>query len=345
MISNTSFEELEKEIHDYILSSSHSEEKFNEIALKIFGFQMKNNLPYRNFVQKTSPQKIENWREIPPLSTEAFKERRFPITSFSIDSKTQKFITSGTTSENQGVHYMKNTKLYETSILQYWQKLELAEVENIFFLSPRIKDFPHSSLIYMFETLSKFFTEKNKSCFWISKSGERNQSFIFQKWIENKPLLLFGTALSLIHFLEKNPPPFPPESIIFQTGGYKGKEEEYSSSFLYEQISKKLKISHKSILNEYSMTEISSQFYTKGVKEMHLSPPWMKVQAIDPENGRKVSSGQIGHLIAYDLANLSSVIAVKTQDRVIYQDSQSFTFLEREKNANEKGCSLTLYDA
>ena len=92
------------------------------------------------------------------------------------------------------------------------------------------------------------------------------------------------------------------------------------------------------ILNEYGMTELSSQCYTRGIGKPHVPPPWMRALVVDPATGCEVPDGETGLLRLHDLANLGSVMAIQTRDFATRRGSH-FELLGRDPAALPRGCS------
>jgi hypothetical protein len=127
-----------------------------------------------------------------------------------------------------------------------------------------------------------------------------------------------------------------------ETGGYKGSGRSLNKEELYQLFSEHLAIPPENIWNEYSMTELSSQFYSVGIGAPHRAPHWMKIRVIDPETDKDVLPGKMGYLVIHDLANIDSVSAIRTQDLAIYHDEHSFTLIGRDPSALPRGCSRTI---
>jgi hypothetical protein len=126
---------------------------------------------------------------------------------------------------------------------------------------------------------------------------------------------------------------------VLETGGFKGSGRDVAKGDLYEELSHRLGVPTDSIWNEYGMTELSSQFYSRGVGRSHRAPPWVRFQVIDPETNQAASPRKIGLLRIVDLANLWSVLAVLTQDLAITQPDGGFLLLGRDPEALPRGCS------
>ena len=130
-----------------------------------------------------------------------------------------------------------------------------------------------------------------------------------------------------------------------ETGGYKGTRHQLSKSELYQRFETKLGLPSDCIVNEYSMTELSSQFYSSGLNQPHKGPSWTRIRVIDPVTNTDAKPGELGHLVLYDLANLHSVMAIRTQD-LATQDQTNlevsapcFNLIGRDPTALPRGCS------
>jgi hypothetical protein len=130
----------------------------------------------------------------------------------------------------------------------------------------------------------------------------------------------------------------PVGSIAVETGGYKGTRRELPKTDLYALFRGRLGLPANDVVNEYGMTELSSQFYSRGVGTPHFGPPWARGLVVDPATGREVEDGATGVLRLFDAANLWSVCAVQTQDLAIrYGDN--FVLIGRDPAALPRGCS------
>ena len=127
-----------------------------------------------------------------------------------------------------------------------------------------------------------------------------------------------------------------------ETGGYKGSGRSLTKEELYGQFQHYFGLESDSIWNEYSMTELSSQFYTRGIGQAHHAPHWMKIEVLSPETDQAVGIGEVGYLKIYDLANIDSVAGIRTQDLAIYHGEHSFTLIGRDPSALPRGCSRAI---
>src|SRR5690606_21416454 len=101
--------------------SDFQEADFQELALRVYDFQWRHNLPYQRYCHYLGLPRATKWEAIPAISTDAFKSA--DLVSFPVDQSQKCFRTSGTTRDERGKHHFLNTKLYEKSILEGWAQL------------------------------------------------------------------------------------------------------------------------------------------------------------------------------------------------------------------------------
>jgi hypothetical protein len=156
-----------------------------------------------------------------------------------------------------------------------------------------------------------------------------------------EPVALFGTAIAFLDWFEAlgdRTVRLPAGSVAVETGGYKGTHRELPKADLYALFRARLGLPTEAVVNEYGMTELSSQFYSRGVGTPHFAPPWARGLVIDPATGREVEDGETGVLRLFDAANLWSVCAVQTQDLAI-RLGENFILIGRDPAALPRGCS------
>jgi len=312
---------------------------FDAAACEVFRHQFEQNDAFRAYAMALgkTPANVELWQAIPAVPTDAFKLRRFPLTSFPREQAVKVFRTSGTTSEVRGEHGFLDLSLYEKSIIQGWRHANLPVPANPWFLSQSPANAPDSSLVHMFSVLQRHHAPETSASWMIDGDGKIDTSGLAR---ETKPVALFATALALLRTIESGKSlPLPPGSWIFETGGYKGLTVQLDPASFKALVSEAFSVPQKLLLNEYGMTELSSPFYAWSGDSYHSGSPWTRVRVINPETGTPVEPGQIGYLEIVDLANLDSVAAIRTQDLAIARDEHSFTPLGRDPGALPRGCS------
>lgn len=340
-IGDQQAENYQFELLEIMDSSDKSHLNYNDFALRLFDYQFKQNAPYQNYCLSLNrtPENIDSWKSIPAVPTDAFKLHQLPLSTFPKKERLRTFYTSGTTGELRGHHHFPSLELYERSILAGWKQLHLplpSQARAIYLTAPG-KEAPHSSLSHMMEVLDGC---RDQPSVW-SLDPNEIVTAIQQAIGFNQPVALLGTALAFLHLFESMPKPLmlPTGSWAMETGGYKGSQRSLSKEDLYELFYQQLQIPTDSVINEYSMTELSSQFYSRGLANAHTGPKWLRSRVINPHTQMEVAPGEAGHLAIYDLANIYSVMAIQTQDIAIRNQDNSFTLVGRDPHAIPRGCS------
>lgn len=323
-----------------ILASMNPQCDFEALALEIFDFQRRNNPVLEKYADGITPT---DWKEIPALPQIAFKTEG--IRCFPANQTVQTFQTSGTTGATPGLHHFRSLELYEASILQGWQQMQLPNLSRIV-LIPEAHQVPHSSLSYMMSTLRKLPGHRRQIEGFTLEGGlllDKICHFLGKHEADGEPVLILGTALAFLHLFERLRETgrryhLPPGSYGWETGGYKGSGRELSKEELYAEFENWLGLPSDHIINEYGMTELSSQFYATGLKAPHRGPAWVRGLVVHPETGKPCAEGETGFLRIYDLANLGSSIGIETQDLAIARDD-GFELLGRDAAALPRGCS------
>lgn len=136
-----------------------------------------------------------------------------------------------------------------------------------------------------------------------------------------------------------------------QTGGYKGRSREVPPDVLRADLARVFGLDVRSIVGEYGMTELSSQFYERTLFDeasplgVYAEPPWARVVPVDPDTLVAVPHGQVGIAKIIDLMNVESAVAVLTQDqvrRVGPEKTGGFELLGRAPGAPARGCSIAI---
>jgi hypothetical protein len=331
---------LENRLVSLINGDEISDAAFRDAALEVHRFQRRHNEPLARYCEhRGTPRDLEDWRQIPAVPQNVFK--RYCL-SVAPDRITKTFQTSGTTGEGRGQHHFLNTRLYETALVRGWERLALPKIRSLI-LAPAPDQAPHSSLSHMLGVLSA----RTPARFCVKPDGQLDLAAISEELAGREPVALLGTALAFLHLFEQPGSPrwrLAPGSFAMETGGYKGTGRDIAKADLYALFGEYLGLPPEAILNEYSMTELSSQCYTRGLGRPHEAPPWLRALVIDPETGNEVSVGQTGVLQLFDLANLGSSLAIETQDLAVREEI-GFTLLGRDPGALPRGCSRAADEA
>lgn len=348
-----------------LAESSWADEAFAKLALKLFALQCGHNQPYRRLYEAkgaVQSPKLHHWREIPAVPTSAFKD--FDLTCLAPQNRPTVFHSSGTTEHRPSRHFHNEESLvlYEEALLAgFGRRLQFDKPIPILCLTPPRDAAPHSSLVYMFESLRKKFGS-NDSAFsgQIGSDGGwavdvQAAAKMLQRSVGSKtPLMILGTAFSYVHLLDYLAEQeisfkLPAGSWAMETGGYKGRSRSLPKEELHQLICERFGISPANIICEYGMSELSSQAYDhhesrsnrreEAATPVFHFPPWARVQIISPETGREVNEAETGLIRIYDLANVFSVMAIQTEDLAVRR-GDGFEWLGRASLTEPRGCSL-----
>jgi acyl-CoA synthetase (AMP-forming)/AMP-acid ligase II len=273
-----------------------SDTEFNQLASDLFALQFEHVPEYRRFceLRGVAPDRVSDWRQIPPLPTSAFKE--LVLSSLPPSQRAHVFFSSGTTGQQPSRHFHSGNSLrvYEASILP-WLRIHLLPELPIeqdvrrtadpvghpdlpsvaIILTPPPEQAPNSSLVHMFDVIRRRF--EFASCTFYGGCDEE------ERWtvdfngalhaLENgqtrhQACVLFGTAFSFVNLLDRMSDRgqrlrLPRGSRVLETGGYKGRSRVLTKAELRSHITAHLGITPNRIVSEYGMSELSSQAYDR----------------------------------------------------------------------------------
>ena len=330
--------------------------RFEELALEVFAFQLEHCEPYRRFCSRrgATPESVDDWREIPPVPTGAFKE--VALRCFPAERTLRTFRTSGTTGSARGELHLDSLSLYEASLLPTWRRHLLPDLApggkaRILALAPPPEEAPDSSLTHMFACAIAAFGAPGSGFFVAGGALRERELRAALAEAGPEPLLLAGAAFAFVHLLdalerEGATLALPTSARIMETGGFKGRTRTLSREALHGALADRLGVPTGRIVNQYGMTELGSQFYDSvlaepGAPRRKLGPPWARVRIVDPEAGGEADEGEPGSIVVLDLANLASVAAIRTAD-LGRRKGSGFEVLGREPGAEERGCSIAV---
>lgn len=324
---------------------------FDSLALAAYRFQVDRIEPLRRLAETRGldPDRIASWRDVPLVPTTAYKSL-----TLASEPAIEIFRSSGTTQgpEERSVHHHPFPDLYRRTIDLAFPRYCLAGLDRPPMLSlvPSRELLPDSSLSFMVDhILSRFGSPESANVVGprgVEAAPARSWAGARQR--AGKPVVVLSTALALDQWLgalERQELRFrlPPGSVLFETGGFKGRETEMDRDQLVERIETRLGIPRQRIVREYGMTELTSQFYTEalddGDPDLFVAPPWVRVRILDPETLAEAPEGTLGLIAIFDLANLGSAVHLLTQDLGVAEPG-GFRLLGRAAGAELRGCSL-----
>ena len=336
---------------------------FDELARAVFAHQFACNAPYRLFCERrgATPAAVASWEEIPAVPTDAFKAAALVCGDPASAAAT--FRTSGTTAgaERRGTHYLPGLALYDAALRAGFRVHLVPGGAPIRFhsLVPRADEVRDSSLSHMAAEVIADFGAAGSGYFISADFGLAHDEWtaaLRRAEAEAVPVCVLGTAFALVHALDALRARgerfrLAHGSRVMDTGGFKGRSREVTRGELYAALHERLGIGPEWCVNEYGMTEMSSQFYdgvagsarTDPGTRFHAGPGWVRTRATDPETLRILPQGEVGVLRHWDLANLDSVACIQTSD-LGFTTPEGFRVLGRAQGAEARGCSLAMDD-
>lgn len=333
---------------------------FESLALAIFAHQFETIGDYRRVCERrgATPRTIDDWRRIPPVPTLAFKRA-----DLCAGPPERVFLTTGTTQgrETRGRHSMPCLALYEAAAVAGMKQFLFPEIERmrLFTLVPAAGERPESSLAQMVDWALRDFGTPD--CARFAGAGDFDfvglRAGLRASEADGEPICLLTTTAALMHFLDdcnRRGESFrlTHGSRLMDTGGTKGTPRPLSRNGLLRAIWETLAIPGYFIVNEYGMTEMSSQFYDNVIRERHAGrfgrrhkagPHWVRTRVLDPATLEDAGDRGSGVLCHTDLANAGSALVVLTED-VGGIVGDGFEIRGRIAGAEARGCSLALAD-
>ena len=300
---------------------------FEELKVELWDWQYQHNPVMREFCDRLGAEG--------PISMPIGFFKRFEMKTGNWQPELI-FESSGTSGQTPSRHLVRNPDLYRKNVLQGFSHFFEEGPYRILALLPSYLERGNSSLVYMVKCWidafglagSGFFLhntdELRKSMHTAADAGER--------------ILLIGVTFALLDFVEEEAIQLPPDTIVIETGGMKGREKEWVRWQLHETLKEGFGLEH--IYSEYGMTELMSQAYTDKTGKFKAAPS-MQVFVSDIHLNTLIQpAGMSGRLHIIDLANVHSCAFIATDDVGVMHDDGSFEVLGRLDTAEIRGCSL-----
>lgn len=302
--------------------------------MALFRLQYAGNHLYRKFCDalKRTPDQVRELTEIPFLPVSFFKTHTV-VTGDAVPE--QWFESSTTTGTTPSRHYIKDTSLYEASLLQGFQEFYGPPSDyTLLALLPGYLERPGASLVHMAETLMQqggkpdngFYLHDQERLFHTLQSLERKAERV----------LLLGVTFALLDFAAAYPVPLS-HTIVMETGGMKGRKKEWTRPQVHEHL--KAAWGLREIHAEYGMTEMLSQAYSRGNGIFHPAST-LRIFAGDLHDPLDIRESGTGRLHVIDLANRHSCAFIATDDAGTVFSDGSFTVTGRVDHSELRGCSL-----
>lgn len=326
-------------------------DRFEDLALEVFAFQYERVPAYRRLcdARGATPATVTDWREMPAVPALAFK-----TLALHADEPLEVFRSSGTGGE-RSVHHQPYPDLYRHVVECSFPRYCLPQLRTpapMLALVPDREQAPDSSLSFMLAHVVDVWGAAD-STFAFGPRGvdvTRARSWLAARQREGRPTMVLATSFALAQLLEALEKRFlhfrlAPGSVVFDTGGYKGRHQELSRDDLLGRIETWLGVPPEQVVHEYGMTELTSQCYTAnllgGDPELFVAPHWLRWRVLHPETLAEQPAGEPGLLALFDLGNVGSAAHVLTED-LAAAGGEGFRLLGRASQAELRGCSLTV---
>lgn len=318
-----------------LLLPSLNAQSFNEIALRLFRFQARENPIYRQYLEalRVDITKINQIEDIPFLPIRFFKEHTIKTGNW-----TEKlfFESSGTTGAQTSRHGIKDLGSYLQHAEQIFEK-NFGPLTNYHLLAllPSYLEKGNSSLVAMIDHFIKK-TPSTDSGFYLNNHLKLVED-VDRLSASSKKVIVWGVTYALLDIAEKYQSDWH-DIMVFETGGMKGRRREITREELHQILKTNLKLNK--VYSEYGMTELLSQAYTKG-DHLFYPPPSMKIvirEITDPF--RKGLIAETGGINVIDLANIYSIAFIETEDLGRVDKAGNFEVLGRSDNSDVRGCNL-----
>ncbi len=342
-------------------------DQFDELALAIARHQARYCPGFARLVEAKSSV-LDTVASIPAVPADAFRFSRVACHPAELDAV--RFQTSGTTASARGTHALRRTDTYRRiaiaggrqALVTSWPQRRVVVA-----LAPNPGSPPSSSLGFM---MRAFMEELDGRALVSDPTGAAFDPDSPARWLSSargidiqglsraalialerqEPLLVLSTAFALKALLDElggKKLRTPKQTVVMQTGGFKGRTRKIAPEKLRARVARVFGIQKERVVGEYGMTELSSQLYEgtvpgaelAGEPDVYLPPPWLRVNAVDPVTLRPVPDGETGIARFVDLGNVDSAIAVVTQDRIRHR-GLGIELLGRRPGAPLRGCSL-----
>jgi hypothetical protein len=292
----------------------------------------------------------------PALPTDVFRVAR--VASHGAHEDIRVFRTSGTTSQSRGSQHLRDLALYDRAAHAAARHALFPDGERmqLVILAAPAGEAPDSSLGYMLDRFGAWFG-LGQSVHVLRESAldvELLERTLAAAERQSTKVALLGTSFAFVHAedaLGARRFALPSGSRIMQTGGFKGRTRTVEPAPMLGLLAARYGVSEAMIVQEYGMTELSSQLYESTLRDALLGraggprrlrwPGWVRASVVDPDTLAAVPDGSEGLVRIDDLANLDTCCAIQTADRGRIDDG-GLVVLGRAAGAPPRGCSIAV---
>jgi acyl-protein synthetase LuxE len=336
---------------------------FGRVALEAFAEQYAANAAVRAYADRIgkAPNRVREWREIPALPTDAFKQAVVAVSP--AEAAVCVFMTSGTTRgpESRGKVYKDASALalHDRAVCAGFERYCLPDRPRIrmLVLAPPEARVPNLRMAHDCALFRERYGAEG-SAQMVGEHGlelDRVAESLRRAEAEAEPVLIIGASFSfvvLFDYLRERSLSFtlPPGSRTADGGGYKGRSREMTKAAFITSAGELLGVAPDHVVNLLGITELTSLYFDNvladavaGRARPRFKPhsSWTRTFAVHPETLAPIPRGEVGLLRHVDLANARICLALQSED-LGYETDDGFEILGRAQGAELRGCSLAM---
>jgi hypothetical protein len=338
---------------DRLADGSRDDAARDELLRDLLRFQRRAVLPYARIVEAMGEDHADPLRW-PGVPTDVFRFTR--VAAHAAGDDLRVFRSSGTSSQARSEHHLRELSLYDHAAQTAARHALFPDRKRmpLLILASSVRELADSSLSYMLERFVDWFGAAGSS--HLVAGGQldvdRLEHALAQGQAAGQPLALLGTSFAFVHAedaLGSRRFALCPGSRIMQTGGFKGRSREVEPPHLLQLLASRYGVPEAFIVQEYGMTELSSQCYETSLRDALLGlppgprrmwvPGWLRASLIDPNTLAAVPEGEEGLLRIDDPCNLDTACAIQSADRARAL-GDGIVVLGRASGASARGCSI-----
>ncbi|MBR1769162.1 MAG: acyltransferase [Bacteroidales bacterium] len=332
------FEAGDKFFYDWTqkIENIKNEKDFFNLCLEALRFQYERCEVFQRWCNLLNYkiESITNYNEIPFLPISFFKTHR--VTCFDNLQEEDYFLSSGTGSLIRSKHLVYNKDFYlENTVSCFSQFFSDLEDYSFICLLPNYIEQGHSSLICMTDYFIR--KSKHKTSGFYSHDLQSVIAALEYNKEHNIKTILFGVTYALLDLAENYETNLK-DTVIFETGGMKGRRKEMTKEEVHKILKKRLNV--QNIASEYGMCELFSQAYSRG-GGVFKTPKQMKTIIKEVNDYRhSLPQKRTGVINIIDLANISTCCFIQTQDLGKKTEDGDFEIMGRLDYSDIRGCNL-----
>lgn len=316
-----------------------SDEDFNDYAVQIFQHHYIANPIFHEYcvARKIDPKSVEHWTQVPAVWSDTFKTHL--VAAFPPEQATFAIMTGGTTSLTQRGRVFRDEKgmklhLAANRVLTkhyLFPDFDEGERCRILLMAPSQKVAPSMGMAIGMEQTREHFGTPD-SMFVLKRRGIDVKALVGalrESEDSGVPIAMVGATATYVYFMracEAKGISFklPPRSRICDGGGYRGRFGPITRDEYYALVEKVFGVPENWCINVLGEGETASNYFDdailRTVRNMEprerIKPhhPWNRVRALSVEDLSVLPDGEIGLVQIFDLANVSTVLAVQSDD-------------------------------